>query len=94
MHKYNDNKKEKAYGGESTIYEVFPHDWKELTLKFSEFNDKVAETEECIDSYRIGLCSDEESMKEYNSYMSCCGQRDEIHVVNGKEYSFGCNFGH
>lgn len=90
------NKKPKAYGrGEYSIFEIFNNeDAIIITKKFSSYIKKMKEQEDCVDSFRIGLISDKQSMKEYYKLVSCCGRNDTKVKINGKEYMFGCNYGH
>jgi hypothetical protein len=82
----------KAWGENSSLIEVFPEDHLELITFFDKW---LLELDECcVDSYRIGLVEDKESMTEYQEYITCCGSDDIIKEINGKLYSFGCNFGH
>ena len=89
-------KKPKAYGsGTYSIFEIFNNeDAPIITKKFRQYVKKMKEQEDCVDSFRIGLINDKQSMKEYNKLVSCCGRNDTKIKINGKEYMFGCNYGH
>ncbi len=50
--------------------------------------------EDYVDSFRIGLIENKQSMKEYHKLVTCCGSNDTKVIINGKEYMFGCNYGH
>ena len=89
-------KKPKAYGnGTYAIFEIFNNeDALIITKKFKKYIKQMKEQEDCVDSFRIGLVSDKQSMKEYKKLVTCCGSNDTKVKINGKEYMFGCNYGH
>ena len=78
----------------SSIYEIFGEDSHLVELEFLKYMDVMYEREECVDSWRIGLIDSKESMDEYWTYNTCCGSNDTTIKINGREYMFGCNFGH
>jgi len=84
----------KAWSPEVQIFEVFPNNWSKIQKKFREFIAEIAEHEDCMDAYRIGLVDDEESMKEYSDLVSCCGSTDTEYEIDSVKYRFGCNYGH
>jgi len=85
-----------AWGDQSncSLQEVFPQDARDIKIAFDKFIDEISLTEDCVDAYRIGLALSQESMKEYDTYVSCCGSTDIGKEVNGVLYMFGCNYGH
>ena len=84
-----------AFGEDSaSIYEIFGEDSHSVELEFVKYKDSMIEKEDCVDSWRIGLTSSEESMEEYWTYNTCCGQHNTKIKTNNKEYMFGCNYGH
>lgn len=91
-----DKKRPKAYGFSSySIFEIFNNeDSLIIEKKFNQYIKKMKEQEDWVDSFRIGLINDKQSMKEYYKLVSCCGRNDTKVKINGKEYIFGCNYGH
>lgn len=84
-----------AFGEDTqSIYEIFGDDSYLVELEFLKYMDKMKEREDCVDSWRIGLIDSSESMDEYWTYKTCCGSDDTKIKINGKEYMFGCNYGH
>lgn len=88
----------KAYSMEKhhfQIYEVFNHvDAVLIEKEFNKYVSLMNSKESCVDSFRIGLTDDIDSMNEYNTYISCCGSDDRVIKINNTNYTFGCNFGH
>ncbi len=89
-------KKPKAYGRSTySIFEIFNNeDAPIITKKFKKYIKQMKSKEDCVDSFRIGLIEDKQSMKEYHKLVTCCGSNDTKVIINGKEYMFGCNYGH
>jgi hypothetical protein len=91
----NEKENKKAWNGVGNIAEIFPFVEAYIVENaFFKWIEEVKEKEENVDSYRIGLVNDEDSMLEFGKLYSCCGSREDIFVFNEKEYVFGCNFGH
>lgn len=84
--------------GDSTKLEIFDvfrvPNVNTLMEAFEQFVDTMKSTEDYCDSWRIGLYDNEDSMVQYNKYITCCGSLDIIETIDGVRYSFGCNFGH
>ena len=49
-----------------------------------------------IDNERLAYTDDEDLMRCYTAAKSrgCCGEFDELIVINGRQAMIGCNFGH
>ena len=50
----------------------------------------------CIDNYRFAFKDDEAMMKIYDEQAEggCCGIADYNVIVDGREATVGCNYGH
>ena len=84
-----------AFGEDTqSIYEIFGEDSHLIELEFLKYIEDMKEKEDCVDSWRIGLTSSPESMSEYWTYKTCCGSNDTEIEISGKNYMFGCNYGH
>jgi hypothetical protein len=93
---YTENKIPKAWSLDSgvSLLKVFPEDAHILYDMLNDWIKVISEEECCIDSERIGLKNNEESMKEYSKFITCCGSNEIEVEVNGKIYVIGCNYGH
>lgn len=83
---------EQCFLGSPEIPEGF--NFKELQEAFNDYQTKMNTSEEYVDSFRIGLKDNEESMKEYWKLATCCGQDDTEIEIQGVKFLFGCNYGH
>lgn len=95
---HNLNFNHKAYSTErgDSMFEIFTPDlilkMKPLFRKFIEYCD---DNLEYSDNFRIGIKDCEESMKEFDSLCSCCGEYYQTEYIDGYgEVIFGCNYGH
>lgn len=78
-----------------SLEEVFGNDANDIREAFEEFIESLVERGECcIDSKRIAVALDKESMELYDTFITCCGSEDIGKEVNGVLYMFGANFGH
>lgn len=84
-----------AFGEDTpSIYEIFGEDSYLIELEFLKYMAVMKESEDCVDSWRIGKLDSPESMDEYWTYRTCCGSDDTEIEIAGKKYMFGCNYGH
>lgn len=47
-----------------------------------------------MDSYRIGVVDDKQSILEFKNLRTCCGSEEKVCEIEGVKFMFGCNFGH
>ena len=83
-----------CWSSENELIDVFPIHHKELLEEFTKYITHIEEHEDCVDSFRIGLKNNIDSMNQYDKIKSCCGQDDSTISIDGVEYMFGCNYGH
>jgi len=76
------------------LIDVFPIHHVELLNEFNKYVTNIEEHNDCVDSFRIGLKNNIDSMNQYNKIKSCCSQDDSTISIDGIEYMFGCNYGH
>lgn len=57
---------------------------------YAEVND------DCVDNERFAFEDDEEALRQYSDQErnGCCGSFDEDIIVNGRNATIGCNYGH
>lgn len=89
--------KVKVWGGDDldSIFEIFGANIGKLIMnKFKEYIYEMNLKETNVDSYRIGVVDSIDSMREYETYATCCGRDDTVVKIEGISYMFGCNYGH
>lgn len=79
-----------------SLFELFTPDVAiEVYYEFKKFIEYCNDNLEYCDSFRIGICDDEDSMLEFNELCTCCGEHYSTVNIDGfGDVIFGCNYGH